>query len=131
MVFGSKATSKNTYIFLFHFLFFCYFVKKKYWKYMTHFRTISGPLLANYIKIFHKSEVQMVILRCLVCLNPNWIKSYDLICITILFSKPENASFVGYFMKWVLTPQKETGSLIIKMDIFPKFSGCFYKPQYR
>ena len=29
--------------------------------------------------IFQKTEVQMVILRCLVCLNPNWIKSYDIV----------------------------------------------------
>ena len=29
------------------------------------FRTISGHFLANYIKIFHKTKVQMVIFRCL------------------------------------------------------------------
>ena len=33
----------------------------------------------NYIDIFHKTEIQTVILRCLVCLNLNWIKSYDII----------------------------------------------------
>ena len=30
-----------------------------------HFTTISGHFCANYMKIFHKTEVQMVILRCL------------------------------------------------------------------
>ena len=30
----------------------------------------------NYIDIFHKTEIQRVILRCLACLNLNWIKSY-------------------------------------------------------
>ena len=33
----------------------------------------------NYIDIFHKTEIQTIILRCLVCLNLNWIKSYDII----------------------------------------------------
>ena len=27
--------------------------------------------------IFHKTEVQTVILKCLRSLNPNWFKSYD------------------------------------------------------
>ena len=27
--------------------------------------------------IFHKTEVQTVILKCLTSLNPNWFKSYD------------------------------------------------------
>ena len=30
-----------------------------------HFRTISGHFFANYIIIFHKTEVQRVILKCL------------------------------------------------------------------
>ena len=32
-----------------------------------------------YIDIFHKTEIQTVILRCLVCLNLNWVKSYFII----------------------------------------------------
>ena len=44
-----------------------------------HFLTICGHLCGNYIDIFHKTEIQKVILRCLVCLNLNWIKSYDII----------------------------------------------------
>ena len=35
--------------------------------------------------IFYKTEIQMVILSCLVCLNLNWIKSYNTILITIKF----------------------------------------------
>jgi len=31
--------------------------------------------------IFHETEVQMVILRCLVSLNLNWIKSYKIILV--------------------------------------------------
>jgi hypothetical protein len=34
-----------------------------------HFLTICGHFYGNYIYIFHKTEIQTVILRCLVCLN--------------------------------------------------------------
>ena len=54
------------------------------WKWMLLtcgcFRTISGHFFANYMSIFHKSEVQMVILRCLTGLNSDWFKSYDTKC---------------------------------------------------
>ena len=42
-----------------------------------HFLTICGHFYGNYIDIFHKTEIQMVILRCLMSLNFNWFKSYD------------------------------------------------------
>ena len=35
------------------------------------------PFFANYMFIFHKIEIQTVILRCLTSLNLNWYKSYD------------------------------------------------------
>ena len=35
------------------------------------------PFFANHIFIFHKTEIQTVILRCLISLNLNWYKSYD------------------------------------------------------
>ena len=38
------------------------------------FTTISIQIFA----IFHKTEVQTIILRCLVCLNLSWTKSYDI-----------------------------------------------------
>ena len=43
------------------------------WQYFT---TISCHFFANYINIFHKTEVLMNILRCQTCLNLNWIKNY-------------------------------------------------------
>ena len=46
---------------------------------------IFGHFFANYMKFFHKTEVQTVILRCLICLHLNWIKSYDIIGIKIFF----------------------------------------------
>ena len=42
-----------------------------------HFPTIFSHFFANYINIFDKTEVQMVILRCRMGLNLNWFKSYD------------------------------------------------------
>ena len=46
----------------------------------AHFMTISGRVPANYMFIFHKTEVQTVILRCLMGLNLDWFKSYGLRC---------------------------------------------------
>ena len=43
-----------------------------------HFTTISGYSIAKYINILHKTEVLKVILRCLMSLNLNWIKSYGI-----------------------------------------------------
>ena len=43
----------------------------------SHFMTIFGNLLKNYTYIFHKTEDQMVIFGCLVCVNLNWIKNYN------------------------------------------------------
>ena len=57
--------------------------------------TIFGHFFANYTKIFHKTEIQTVISRCIVCPNPNWIKSNDMITVRIYFFMPENASFQG------------------------------------
>ena len=42
------------------------------------FSTISSQFFAIYICIFHKTEVQTVILRCLPGLNSNWFKNYDI-----------------------------------------------------
>ena len=42
-----------------------------------NFRTISGHLFANYMNIYHKTEIQAVILRCLTGRNLNWYNSYD------------------------------------------------------
>ena len=42
-----------------------------------HFTIISSQISAIYIIIFHKTEVQTVILRCWTGLYHNWFKSYD------------------------------------------------------
>ena len=38
---------------------------------------MSGHFFANCMLIFHKTEVQTVILMCLMGLNSIWFKSYD------------------------------------------------------
>ena len=45
-----------------------------------HFTTISGHFFVNHMVIFHKTESQTVILRCLMSLNLNWYRSYDTKC---------------------------------------------------
>ena len=42
-----------------------------------HFTIISSQISAIYINIFHKTEVQTVILRCWTGLYHNWFKNYD------------------------------------------------------
>ena len=37
----------------------------------------SGHFFAKYVLIFHKTEIQTVILKCLKILNLNWYNSYD------------------------------------------------------
>ena len=88
--------------------------------------TISGHFFAIYMKIFHKTEIQTAILRCLVCLNPNWIKSNDIISVKIfIFSCLNMHHFRASLPKWVLTTPKEISSHIFNMAIFPKLFEAF------
>ena len=41
--------------------------------------TTFGNFFGNYINIFHKTEIQIIILRSLMSQNLYWIKSYDII----------------------------------------------------
>ena len=45
---------------------------------IAHFTTTSGHFFANCMFIFHKTEVQTVIFRCLMGLNLDWFKIYGL-----------------------------------------------------
>ena len=67
-----------------------------------HFITISGHFFANYINIFHKTEVLMNIFWCQKYLNLNWIKDYDI---------KHNFSWFHFFQfckkkKWKFRPHK-------------------------
>ena len=53
-----------------------YCTKKETTLRVGHFTTISDHFSANYINIFHKTGVQRNNMRCLTCLNLNWVKSY-------------------------------------------------------
>ena len=50
---------------------------KKWQLIKGHSTTIHGHFFADHMVIFHKTEIQTVILRCLMSLNLNWYKSYD------------------------------------------------------
>ena len=113
---------------MFHIHFFYSFVKQKAENLCPingHFKTISCHVFANCINFFHKTENQMVILRCLTCLNLNWIKSYCILLAKIIyfFSCLKIHNFRGVLPKLVLPPQKETISHTCKMAIFSKFFG--------
>ena len=89
-----------------------------------HFSTNSCHFFANYINIFHKNEVQTVILRCLVCLNLDLVKSYDVfLVIMFIFLCLKMHHFRSRITKQVLIAQKKTICHVLKMGIFKKFFG--------
>ena len=88
---------QNTVLFSFHFLQFCKKVFENLHLENDYFKTIFGHFSAKYIYVFDKNEDLIVILRCLVCLILNWVKSYDIILVKIFFFLPENALFQGLF----------------------------------
>ena len=116
---GWKFTTWNTFFSEFLDFQFC---KKKSWKFMTHrwpFFDCLGSFFAIFMKIFHKTEVQMVILRCLVSLNLNWIKNYNIILVK---EKKNPCLKMHHFRaippKWVLRHQKKISCHIFKMAIW-------------
>ena len=54
------------------------------------------PCLANYMFIFHKTEIRTVILRCWTSLNLNWYKGYDKKHINV---KNKNDANICFFTK--------------------------------
>ena len=105
------------------------FVRKKnenLWLINGHITTISGHFSADYSRIFHKADVQTVILMCLVYLYINWIKSYIIKFVkSFFFSCLKMHYFKAILPKWDLAPPNKTSSHIFKMVIFPKFFGSF------
>ena len=69
----------------------CQILNRNHHKIVVAKKWVIDPLLNktrtmwNCSMIFHKTEIQMVILRCLVCLNLNWVKSYDIFWLKYLF----------------------------------------------
>ena len=91
--FDQNLWPKRHFLFLFPFFNFVRKQNENLWLINGHCMTISGHFFANYMKIFHTTEIQTVILRCILCLNSNWIKSNDIKSVRIFFFMPENASF--------------------------------------
>ena len=86
--------------------------------------TLHLPL--GRLKVAKKSKYSQNFVN-LMCLNINWMKSYDIILLRINFLKVKMHHFRGNLLKWVLTPQKETSSRVFKMTIFKKFFGAFMR----
>ena len=111
-----KLWHKSQFCFCFRFF---NFVRKKIENLQLingHFTTIYGHFSANCNNVFHKAEVQTVILRCLVYLYLNWIKSYDIILVkNSFFSLLKMHYFRAILPKYVLTPQKKTSCHILKI----------------
>ena len=89
--------------------------------------TIFPPFLVTflpptYLSFFHKTEILMVISRCLVCPNINLIKSYDILLLSEIFILLclKMHHFWCKIPKEVLIPQKKTSCHVFKMGIFLK-----------
>ena len=104
---------------------FQFWKKKKSWKFVTHkwpLLTVFGHLFANFMNFFHETEVQTVILRCLVSLNLNGIKSYYIILAKKIFLDAWKCIVLRAISpKSVLRPQKEISGHIFKVPILTKF----------
>ena len=61
-------------------------VKNRNYLRVGYFITLWGPFFANYINIFQKIELPMIILMCLTCLNLIWIRSFDIFFHFLFFS---------------------------------------------
>jgi hypothetical protein len=68
------------------------------------YTTVSGSFFAMCMFIFHKTEVQRVILICIMGLNFNWFKSNRLKCILRLKSTLANSQKNGNWQMAILWP---------------------------
>ena len=90
--------------------------------------TISRHFFGRLYYVFHKTEIQIVILRCLMSQISNCIKSYDIASVKVFFFHAWKRIISGLvYQNEVFTPPKEISSRIFKMAIFPKFFGAFMK----
>ena len=82
----------------FCFIFFSILYEKKNTSHKWPFFDHIWPFFWQ-LTIFHKTEVQTILLRCLVYLYLHWIKSYDIILVKNFFFMPENAFISGLFFR--------------------------------
>ena len=90
-----------------------------------HFKTSSGRFLANYTAVFLKTEDQMVILRCLTCLNLNWIKCYDIMLVKVFFLCLQMPELRGTLWSEFLIPQIKISSHIFKIACTETYNTSF------
>ena len=95
------------------------------WLIDDHFLTVFGNFFANFMNIFHKTEVKMVILRCLV----SWIKSYYTMLVKKDFSMPENTSFQGYFAEVSFVTSEGNQLSYFQNGYFDKILWWSHEPQ--
>ena len=95
-----------------------------------HFMTISGHFSASLIEIFHKTEVQTVILRCLVCENLNWIQSYDIILVKNSFFYAWKCIISGLFCRSVFWHLLGNQLSYFNNGYFFKILWSFHETQY-
>ena len=86
---------------------------------------LLGSFFGNYMDIFHKTGIQTVNLRCLVCLNPNWIKSCDIV---IGWNKLFRA---WKYRSKFLHLRRKNSSHIFNIAVFSKFFGDFIRETIR
>ena len=96
-------------------------------KRMSHlnkcYTTISGHFFAMFMFIFHKNQVQRVILICIMVLNFNWFKIYGLKCILRLNATLANSNKNGNWQMAILWPF---------LDIFwPTLNSSFTKLRFK
>ena len=97
MSIGLKATTKNTIYFISGYLQFLIIFFRKFAICKWPFWDTSGLLFDNCI--FHKTEVPMVILRFVKCLNLIWIKRYNIKHKLFCFFSVQNCSNLTKFGK--------------------------------
>ena len=93
------------------------FGNKTWWQ-IANFTNTSGLFFVNYMNIFHKTEVQTVILRCLVSLNLNWIKSYNIILVKKNFFNAWKCIISGLFRRSEFWDLRRKSAVIFSKWLF-------------
>ena len=85
------------------------------WPFFYHLWLFFG----NYMNIFHKTEIQIVILRCIVCPKINCIKSYNIKLVQkYFFACLKLHHFRAILPKWILTTLRKSAVMFSKQLFF-------------
>jgi hypothetical protein len=75
------------------------FWKKKKLKILVSEMPIFGHFFGTYVDIFQETEIQTVILRSILCLKFNWIKSYNIMLVKNIFFHASKCIISGLFCR--------------------------------